>query len=96
MVLGADVDGDGELEFCLLGGFGWFYSACYKKKGSEAWVGIGSLAYRGDGPRPSKKQIEEWYRDVPALPARQSQYRDLVVPEGLLQVVPPGFTAGGD
>lgn len=91
LVLAADIDGDGKRDFCILGGFRWFYSACYMQTDTDGWVSIGSLAYRGDGTRPSKEQIEAWYWNRATLPARQSPYRDLILPEGFLQVVPKGF-----
>ncbi len=93
LVLGADVDGDDALEFCLLGGVGWFYSACYRRSGPEEWKGIGTLAFRGESSPPSTARIEEWYGGMTEVPIRPSVYHDLVVPGGVLQIVPRGFSA---
>lgn len=94
LVLGADLDGDGAPEFCLLGGHNWWYSACYVADG-EGFTRIGSLAYRGKAKRPSLQGLE---RTLATGPIRTSgpRYRDLELRDGVLELVPPGFTPSSD
>jgi hypothetical protein len=46
VVLGADLDRDGGLEFCLLVPPNWWQTICYARGASRRWEKIGSLAYR--------------------------------------------------
>jgi hypothetical protein len=87
-VLGVDLDRDGHLEYCLLGGSDWWYSACYSDRRGQAWEAIGSLVYRGPGSRPSRQELEAGLAIGPVA-TRTPTYDDLAVPEGVLELVPP-------
>jgi len=90
LVLGADLDADGVREYCLLGGNNWWYSACYEVRG-DGFRRIGSLAYRGQGTRPTLEALERALA-VDPIPIRSARYRDVELGEGVLELIPPGST----
>jgi len=90
VILGADLDRDGGLEYCLLGGSNWWYTACYSHRGAKGWEAIGSLAYRGPGSRPPREELEARLAIGPVA-TRASRYDDLLVSEGVLELVPPSL-----
>jgi hypothetical protein len=88
LVLAPDLDGDGDLELCLLARPWWSYAACYERTRDAEWTRIGSLGYRGVAEHPDTAQIGRWYRGAAALPTRAGRFRELAVPDGALYVVP--------
>jgi hypothetical protein len=94
-ILGVDLDRNGGLEYCLLGGTNWWYTACYSHRGDQGWERIGSLAYRGPGSRPSRKALEARLAVGPVA-TRTPTYDDLPVPEGVLELVPPDLAQEPD
>ncbi len=95
VILGVDLDRDGSLEYCLLGGSNWWYTACYSHRGARAWERIGSLAYRGPGSRPSREKLEARLAIGPVA-TRAARYDDLLVPEGVLELVPTNLAQTPD
>lgn len=92
LILGVDFDRDGALEHCILEGDDGWYTACYAARPGGIWVRIGSLAYRGASPRPSREALEAGLGPEPAK-IRPSPYDDVVVPGGVLELVPPSPSA---
>jgi hypothetical protein len=90
-MLAVDLDGDGALEFCLLGERGGLFGACWAGSESQGWRQIGGLAYRGEGLRPSLDEISRAVGSDGGLQTRSPRFMDLVVPGGVLQVVPLDF-----
>jgi hypothetical protein len=88
LILGADLDRDGALEFCLLVPPQWWQTICYARGASRRWEEIGSLVYRGSGLRPSQEKLEAALALGP-LATRAPRYDDLSLPTGVLELVPP-------
>jgi uncharacterized protein DUF4153 len=95
VIVGVDLDRDGALEYCLLGGPSWWYTACYAQGEPARWRGIGSLAFRGSGPRPSREALEAALATQPVT-TRAPRYDDLPVPAGVLELVPPDLAQVSD
>lgn len=87
LVIGADLDGDGGTEYCVLGGPSWWYSACYANLGAETWERVGQLAYRGPGTRPSLEEIQSALGGD-FIRTRPTQYQAIVIPHGALELMP--------
>jgi hypothetical protein len=95
LVLAPDLDGDGDVELCLLARPWWSYAACSERARDGEWMRIGTLGYRGAGEHPDTRQIGDWYRGAATLPTRPGRFHELVVPDGALYVVPDTWVAPG-
>jgi hypothetical protein len=86
VLIGARLDGDDALEYCLLSN-DRFGSICFGSSGGRGWQTIGKPQYQGTGGWPSAADLTSAIGDRP-VPMRAPRYQEIVLPDGALQVVP--------
>ena len=86
VLIGADLDADGALEFCLLTTAS-HTSACFAPDARSVWRKIGILGFTGEGYWPHVSDVAGALEQG-AVPTRPARYREIVVPRGTLNLVP--------
>ena len=94
LILAADLDGDGESEYCLLKGSAWWTGECFART-TEAcpgrpfgsWQSIGQLVHVGPEMRPTGEELHAFFRSR-AIATEPARYRSLAAPKGQLELAP--------